>query len=482
LEPDDMLSTRDEVTRHWAGSQTDRSRGGGERGRFGVEGEIGGMYRVRRVIGQGGMGSVCEVVRRADGRSFALKWCRLTGAGRRRFAREVRLMARVRHPHVVRVVDADLEANPPYFVMPLAEASLADELPRLAGREAEVLAAFRQACLGVQAIHDSGIVHRDIKPANLLRFRNGRVAVSDLGVAKLAARDTTALTHTRTVVGTYGFLAPEQFLPAGSRRADARTDVYQLGKVLYQLLTGNSPVLIEPAAVPQGLAYILLRATSPNPDDRYRDLGELLDALRYYELSKDPLRNSREALENLVLEAEALLRRREYRTDNVRALLALLAPLERLDPGAAVERFDRLPEALLPVMAAEFPVEFLPVLRAYSGALRDRVSSYRFSYADGLARRMRRVFLAARLPEVKALALEVTLIGAVALNRFAAIGAFNRLLMSVTTVEIALPVAEMLRAQAHYYASVAHDAPPDRLHPAIRDVQLDLLSTTEVPF
>jgi len=475
-----MMSTRDEVTREWVGGQAPRVAGDWEG--FEVGRVVGRKYRIGRVIGRGGMGSVLEVERLADGRALALKFCGLVGAWRKRFEREVRLMARVKHPHVVPVVDADLGASPPYFVMPLAVGSLEDELPRLVASEAEALAAFRQACLGVQAIHGSGIVHRDIKPANLLRFRNGRVAVSDLGVAKLDSPDATVLTRTRTVVGTYGFLAPEQFLPAGSRRADFRTDIYQLGKVLYRLLTGESPVLIEPASVPRGLAHVLARATSANPEDRYRDIGGLLDALRYYELSKDPARNSREALENLVLEAETLLNGREYRAENVREILALLDPLDRLDPGAAVERFDRLPEGLLPVMAAEFPAEFLPVLRAYSGALRGQVASFKFGYADGLARRMRRVFLAAAHPGLKALALETTLVAAVALNRFAAMSAFNRLLMSVTTVEIALPVAEMLRSRVDYYSLVAHGAPPDRLHPAIRDVQRDLLSTAEASF
>ncbi len=475
-----MTSTRDEVTREWPGGVPDRE---GYDGRgFEVGRVVDGRYRVRRVIGAGGMGSVLEVERLSDGRPFALKWCRVQGPWIKRFAREVRLMARVRHPHVVPVVDSNLKASPPYFVMPLADGSLDDELPRLAGREAEALDVFRQVCLGVQAIHGSGIVHRDIKPANILRFRGGRVAVSDLGVAKLASRDSTVLTRTRAVVGTLAYLAPEQFLPAGSRQADVRTDVYQLGKVLYQLLTGRSPALVELEALPRGLAHVLQRATSVNPNDRYRDLGEFLDAMRYYQLSKDPARNSREALENLVLQAEALLRRREYQGDNVREILALLSPVGRPDPAAAIARFDRLPDGLLPVMAAEFPAEFLPVLRGYAEALPPRVGGFKFDYADRLARRMRRVFQAARHPGLKSLALQATLVAAVALNRFAAMNAFNRLLSSVATVEDALPVAEMLRAQADYYAEVAHGAPPDCLHPAIREVQQDVLTTAELPF
>jgi hypothetical protein len=132
-------------------------------------------------------------------------------------------------------------------------------------------------------------------------------------------------------------------------------------------------------------------------------------------------------------------------------------------------------------MAAEFASEFTPVLRAYVVALRSRVGSFPFSYADGLSRRMRRVFAAASRPGLKSLALESILVAAVALNRYAAMAAFNRLLMSVTSVEIALPDAEMLRERSPYYTEVAHGAPPDRLHPAIRDVQQVLLSTTEIP-
>lgn len=471
-----MTSTRDEVTRAWPGSTLgDKNRGSG----FEAGTVIGGRYRVRREIGAGGMGTVLEVERLTDGKALALKYCRAAGAGLKRFAREVRLMARVRHPNVVPVIDADLTASPPYFVMPLAVGSLEDEVPRLMGREAEALAVFRQACLGVQAIHGSGVVHRDIKPANILRFRSGRVAVTDLGVAKLASRDTTVLTRTRAVVGTLAFLAPEQFLPAGSRQADERTDVYQLGKVLYRLLTGRSPVLIEPSVLPKGLAYILLRATSANPDDRYRDLGEFLDALRYYELSKDPTRNAREALENLVLEAEDLLGRRGRPDEVVREILALLAPIDRLDPGAAIERFDRLPDDLLPLMAVEHPTEFLPVLRGYMMALPERVGGFKFDYADRVARRMRRVFLAAGHPGLKALALEATLVAAVALNRFAAMDVFNRLLMSVATVDYALPIAEMLRVRARAYTEVAHGAPPDRLHPVIREVQQELVTSAD---
>lgn len=476
-----MVTSDEEVTLAWRGED---GKGGTVETLSGFQpGElIDGRYRVLRAIGRGGMGSVVEVENLREGGVYALKYCRLEGAWLKRFAREVRLLRRVRHPRVVPVVDANLDADPPYFVMPLAVGSLEEELGGLLGDESEALEVFRKVCLGVRAIHDRGIVHRDIKPANVLRLANGQVVVADLGIAKLETPDSTVLTQTRAIVGTLAYLAPEQFLPDGSRRADLRTDIYQLGKLLYTLLTGRSPALIEPEAVPKGLAHILGKASSVNPSDRYRNIDEFLDALRYYALSRDPGRNAREALESLVTQAEALLKRREYRADNVREILALLSPSGRLEPGAAIERFDRLPDGLPPLLASEFACEFLPILRAYGDAIQAKVAGFPFRYADQLARRMGLIFQAASRPPLKAEALRATLIAAVDLNRFAAMHVFNCLLTAVRTVEDALAVAEMLREHHGYYAHLADGAPADRLHPAIRDVQLQILKGVDSRF
>src|SRR4029077_16248933 len=103
---------------------------------------------------------------------------------------------------------------------------------------------------------------------------------------------------------------------------------------------------IEQDLLPRGLAHIVQRATSPHPEDRYQTLGELLDALRYYALAKDPARNLREALENRVLQAEDLLRRHEYKAENLKAILGLLLHLDRLPAVRVIELFDRLPLAI----------------------------------------------------------------------------------------------------------------------------------------
>ena len=333
-----------EVTVDWSGEKTIVSRMEPAADFFDRQ------FVVRGEIGRGGMGSVLEVERPSDGKRLALKYCHLTGAELKRFEREVRIMQLVRHPHVVPIIDANLEHSPPYFLMPLAEGSLVGELDGLKGDEERDLDVFGQICAGVAALHASGIIHRDIKPANVLRFAGGRIAVSDFGLAKLDTRDSTILTQTNAFYGTFAYSAPEQHLPAGTREADVRTDVCQLGKMLYHMLTGKSPVLIEQDALPRGLAHIVQRATSAHPEDRYQTLGELLDALRYYQLSKDPTRNGREALENLVLQAEDVLRRHEYQAENLKSILGLLLhlDLDRLGPHTILEFFDRLPREALP--------------------------------------------------------------------------------------------------------------------------------------
>src|SRR5260370_37766076 len=116
--------------------------------------------------------------------------------------------------------------------------------------EERVLGVFGQICSGVGALQASGTSHRDIKPANVLRFAGGRIAVADFGLAKLDTRDSTILTQTGAFYGTFAYSAPEQHLPAGTREADVRTDICQLGKMLYHMLTGKSPVLIEHDALP----------------------------------------------------------------------------------------------------------------------------------------------------------------------------------------------------------------------------------------
>jgi eukaryotic-like serine/threonine-protein kinase len=143
---------------------------------FDVEDVIDGDYLVTAQLGRGGMGHVVKVVD-ADSTEYALKYCSDTDPEqRKRFAREVRVMQGISQPNVIRVLGENLKHDPPYFLMPVAEASLADELLHDGATESRALSAIRQICEGVRAIHNAGATRRDLKPLNALRMGDGTIA------------------------------------------------------------------------------------------------------------------------------------------------------------------------------------------------------------------------------------------------------------------------------------------------------------------
>lgn len=413
-----------------------------------------------------------KVRRESDGCEFAMKYCHLADPmGKARFGREVRILAKLTHKHIVPVVDVSLETTPPFFIMPLASGTLESEIDVLKTSETMAIDAFKQMCFGVEAMH-SDSVHRDINPRNALRMPDGNVCVSDLGLAKHQSRETTILTDTMMIVGTQGYIAPEQQLPAGTRDADVRTDIYQLGKTLYHLLTGLPPVLVDASALPSGLGHIVKKATKEDPKERYQTVGELLDAINSYEAAKDPDANPKIHIENALDRIEERITKREYREDEVRVLLSMLVSPKMNDDDLLLSFFDRIPTLILQVLPKQFSAEFAPVLDKYVTAIDATVGGRSFSYAEEVADKMAVVFSAeGAVPEIRARALEAVLIAAVKLNRFAAMSKFDELLKSVQDDADAFAVADMLRRQAKYYGTRASSLPSVTLHPTVRAVQ-----------
>src|SRR6478672_10158107 len=153
---------------------------------------------------------------------------------RARFLQESKLASRLAHPNVVRVYDAGETDGSPYIVMEYVPGHTIAERGRRLHTEAVPLAL--QACAGLQHAHDAGLVHRDIKPANLLVRDDDVLKIADFGIARTA--ELTRLTQHGTVLGTAAYLAPEQ---AEGEEVTAAADVYSLGAVLYEVLTGRPP-------------------------------------------------------------------------------------------------------------------------------------------------------------------------------------------------------------------------------------------------
>jgi tRNA A-37 threonylcarbamoyl transferase component Bud32 len=250
--------------------------------------EFGGV-RIERILGSGGMGRVYLGIDVASGERVAIKVLLRTQQDegvRRRFEREGRLLERLRHPGIASVlrtgVVQDGDVDVPYIVMEHVDGvqNLADHVFRERLGVRETVQAFLQACDAVGHAHREGFIHRDVKPPNLLVDRHGRVKVIDFGVARAIAADpaiNTVRTETGQLVGTMQYMSPEQFR-ADPRMVDARSDVYALGAVLYELLAGVQPHDLRGLPVHEAARAVCetdpadVRECNPRLDDRLADV------------------------------------------------------------------------------------------------------------------------------------------------------------------------------------------------------------------
>lgn len=236
-----------------------------------------GRYQIEALIGQGGMGTVFRARDLNLGEPVALKILPFEPDAQpmlaMRFRQEVKLARRVTHPNVVRVHDIGEEQGLLYLTMELVDGETLRAILRAEKRIPPARAAAIALAIaeGLRAAHAVGVIHRDLKPSNILVDPRGRILISDFGIARCADED---LQLTQGPVGTPSYMAPEQ---AASAPVDERADVYALGLLMYEMLTGERPAgsAAEIAArihaeAPQGIAPIVLRCLSFRPEDRPR--------------------------------------------------------------------------------------------------------------------------------------------------------------------------------------------------------------------
>ncbi len=274
-----------------------------------------GQFRVLEKVGTGGMGSVYKASQPAMNRMVAIKILHPKLAGRKdltsRFRREARAMSQLTHPNTAKVFmygEAE-EDGSLYIVMEMLEGKNLNQTVRKEGpmQPERAIPILIQVCGALQEAHDLGIVHRDLKPENIFLSKQGGIVdfpkVLDFGLAKVTERQmqpgSVILTQEGMVFGTPEFMSPEQ---AQGRVLDARSDIYSLAVILYEVLTGKLPFsartpmeyiqkhVMEPAIplnqrVPDrkfdpGLEAVLSRALMKKPDERYQSAAEFGEALR----------------------------------------------------------------------------------------------------------------------------------------------------------------------------------------------------------
>lgn len=256
-----------------------------------------GRYEIHEIIGVGGMAVVYKAYDNIDQRIVAVKILKdeylANDEFRRRFKNESKAIAVLSHPNIVKVLDVSFGDRLQYIVMEYVEGITLKEYiqqqKKIKIREA--LYFVMQILRALQHAHDKGIVHRDIKPQNILLISNGTIKVTDFGIAMFSRGETKTMTE--DAIGSVHYISPEQ---AKGSLTDAKSDIYSIGVVLYEMLTGSLPFQSENAVsvalmqlqkepkrpreinpdIPVGLEQIIMRAMQKNTADRYQSAAEML--------------------------------------------------------------------------------------------------------------------------------------------------------------------------------------------------------------
>lgn len=384
-------------------------------------------YRRIEKIGSGGFGEVWKSERIEDGQLFALKTLSDPEASeedRERFRREVRLLKSLDHPRIIKIVAANVSGFPLLFWMPLYVGSLRSVIPEYVKDPGKRIVLFTQILDGVAYAHSEGVIHRDLKPENILLDASGNCVITDFGLGRYLDSDSTRKTYTGEFLGTPFYMAPEQI--ADAKNADGRSDIYSLGRILYELFTGDSPAAQQDLSkLESGIRHLVSKATKHNPEERFQSIK---DFKRDFELissgsaSKRAEDDLKRALSDIV-ESENI-------TDSqiIRLQETLLPQID--DKELLHEVFMGLPPQAFAGLFRLFPELAHDLIQRFADNI--VTSSWGFTYCDTMAAGILSLYNATADSEIRTILLMAMGRMGAAHNRFYVINLFIALLEKLT--------------------------------------------------
>ncbi len=298
-----------------------------------------------------------------------------------RFKREVKIQASLIHENIVPVIDQYLERDPPEFVMPRAEFNLKAFLNRF-GTCPENIVIFNQIAEGLKFAHSNGIIHRDLKPENILCFYDPstdthRFAICDFGLGRDLRSKSPNITISGMVLGTYEYIAPEQYLHP--KMASISSDIYSLGKILYEILTAETPYPdIDLNKIPPEFKYIIQKACDRKPELRYQCVDDLQKAVNLVTSETKKILNP---VFVVTKEIEEINSKGDFSKERIEKLMILLTEYQE-NRELLIQKFPVLPDHILSIILEDFQGAFLNILKEYDNNISGGLD---FSYCDVVA-------------------------------------------------------------------------------------------------
>ena len=397
----------------------------------------------------------------SDGRSFAIKYLLDDDPDNvERFRREVRCLSQLDHPNIVRIANKRLLTPPYWYAMQSYKGSLFEEFPGIVGDHDRIYSVFRLILDAVRYAHSEGIIHRDLKPENVLLNSDSDLVVSDFGLGRILDSKSTRKTVTGVRLGTFMYCAPEQMRDFKS--ADPRSDIFSLGRMLYELYAGELTSAVQDlASVPASIAPIIERATLNNPDNRYQSVEKMLED---FDGAMSVILGIVEAdsLDDLL---EKLRSAHSWTDEDVTRLTVALEEIrgeDELVHGALM----KVPTELFVKLAERSRALARTLIKGF--ARHAESQGWPFSYTDSIADVAKKIFDEIRDPEVRADLFQAVLLLGAGHNRYYVMEVAASMVQAAQDTNDVAGFTRVLKDHPHERAYIQGYVARAKLHPSLR--------------